>query len=74
MDSPHKRRTRRRADTQLVFDATQKVPGVVLNAILEDWLVPCLVEQFLCERGLTRDSLSAGCRSLEQGCERQQPD
>lgn len=73
-DSQHKRRTRRRADTLLVFEPTQKVPDLVLNAILEEWLVPCLVEQFLRERGITRDSLSARYRSLEQGCGRPQPD
>lgn len=37
----------------LVFDPAQKVPDSVLNAMLEEWLVPCLVEQFLRERGLT---------------------
>ena len=73
-NTPHKRRTRRRADTLLVFDPTQKVPNLVLDAILEEWLVPCLVEQFLRERGITRDSLSARYRSLEPGCERPQPD
>jgi hypothetical protein len=45
----------------------QKVPFPVLDAILKEWLVPCLVEQFLRERGITRDSLSARYRSLEQG-------
>ena len=64
-DSRHKRRTRRRADTLFVFDPTQKVPNVVLNAILEEWLVPCLVEQFLRERGITRESLLARNRTLD---------
>ena len=73
-DSPHERRTCRRADTLLVFDPPQKVPNLVLNAILEEWLVPCLMEQFLRERGITRDSLSARYPSLKQGCGRQQPD
>ena len=64
-DSPHKRRYRRRADTLLVFDSTQKVPNLVLNAILEEWLIPCLVEQFLRERGITRESLLAHYRTPE---------
>ena len=61
--SPHKRRTRRRADTLLVFDPTQKVPNLVLTAILEEWLVPCLVEQFFRERGITQQSLLARYRA-----------
>ena len=52
-----KRALRRHADTMLVFDPAQKVPDSVLNAIVEEWLVPCLVEQFLRERGITRESL-----------------
>lgn len=63
-DSAHKRRTRRREDTQLVFDPTQKVPSPVLDAILEEWLlVPCLVEQFLQERGITQQPLLANYRA-----------
>ena len=50
-----KRARRRRADTMLVFDPAQKVPDSMLNAIVEEWLVPCLVEQFVRERGITRD-------------------
>lgn len=47
----HEKRARRqRADTLLIFDRAQKVPDSVLKAILEEWLVPCLVEQFLHER------------------------
>jgi len=49
-----KRARRQRADTVLIFDPRQEVPDTVLNAILETWLVPGLVEQFLCERGFTR--------------------
>ncbi len=49
-----KRARRQRRDTVLVFDPKQKVPDSVLNAILNEWLVPCLVEQFLCERGFTQ--------------------
>ena len=56
---------RRRTDTSLIFDPAQKVPGSVLDAILEDWLVPCLVEQFLRERGITRESLLARYRTVE---------
>ena len=48
------RTRRRRADTALIFDPAQKVPGPVLDAIVEEWLVPCLVEQFLRERGFTQ--------------------
>ena len=33
------------------------LPRPVLDAIVEEWLVPCLVEQFLCDRGITRQSL-----------------
>jgi hypothetical protein len=36
-----------------------------IDAILEEWLVPCLVEQFLRERGITRESLLARYRTLE---------
>jgi len=61
-----KRRTRRRrADTTLIFDPAQKVPSPVLDAILEKWLVPCLVEQFLRECGITRKSLLARYRTPE---------
>lgn len=58
-----KRARRRRADTMLVFDPAQKVPDSVLNAMLEEWLVPFLVEQFLRERGITRESLLTRCRT-----------
>ena len=37
---------RKRGQITLVFDPTQKVPDHVLMAIIEDWLVPCLVEEF----------------------------
>jgi hypothetical protein len=50
----NKRPRRKRAETLLIFDPAQKVPGPVLDAILEDWLVPSLVEQFLRERGFTQ--------------------
>lgn len=64
--SQHKKRARRpRADLLLVFDPAQNVPGSLLDAVLEAWLVPCLVEQFLRERGITRESLFARYRSLE---------
>lgn len=59
------RTRRRRADTPLIFDPAQKVPGPVLDAIVEEWLVPCLVEQFLRERGITRESLFVRYRNLE---------
>jgi hypothetical protein len=58
------RSRRRRADTPLIFDPGQKVPGPVLDAIVEEWLVPCLVEQFLRERGVTRESLLVRYRTL----------
>ena len=45
-----KRVTRQRSDTLLIFDPPQKVPDSVLKATLEEWLVPCLVEQFLREQ------------------------
>ena len=45
---------RRRADTLLVFDPALKVPDSVLNAIMNEWLIPCLVERFLRERGFTQ--------------------
>jgi len=48
-----KRARRKRTDTVLVFDATQKVPDSVLKAITTQWFLPCLVEQFLRERGFT---------------------
>ena len=62
--SKKKRNRRQRADTLLIFDPAQKVPDRVLTAILEEWLVPCLVEQFLSERGITRHSLEGRYRSL----------
>lgn len=37
---------RKRGQITLVFDPTQKVPDHVLMAIAEEWLVPCLVEEF----------------------------
>jgi hypothetical protein len=59
-------RTRRtRTDTEFIFDPAQKVPGPVLDAIVEEWLVPCLVEQFLRERGIMRESLLLRYRALE---------
>jgi hypothetical protein len=48
-----KRARRQRADTLLVFDPAQQVPDTVLEAIIEEWLVPCLVEQFLREHGFS---------------------
>ena len=68
-----KRRRRSRTDTLLVFDPAHKVPDAVLGAILEEWLVPCLVEQFLGEQGITRNALAAGCRSFGQGRELTKP-
>jgi hypothetical protein len=59
------RSRRRRADTVLVFSSSQKVPDSVLNAIIDEWLVPSLVEQFLRERGVTRQSLLSHYRALE---------
>jgi hypothetical protein len=59
------RARRKRADTALIFDPAQKVPDPVLDALLEEWLVPCLVEQFLREHGITRESLSARYRTPE---------
>jgi hypothetical protein len=60
-----KRRRRSRTDILLVLDPGQKVPEAVLNAILEEWLVPCLVEEFLLERGITRQSLLTHYRALQ---------
>lgn len=47
-----KRACRKRSDTLLIFDPAQTVPGTFLKAIIEEWLVPCLVERFLHERDL----------------------
>lgn len=41
-----KRFRKRRADTMLVFDTAQRVPDHVLKAIIDEWLVPCLVAEF----------------------------
>jgi hypothetical protein len=65
LQTKQSRPRKRRADTALIFDPQQKVPGPVLDAILEEWLVPCLVKQFLRERGITRESLSARYRTVE---------
>ena len=61
----HKQLRRSRTDILLVFDPAQKVPDAVLDAIIEEWLIACLVEQFLAERGITRQSLSSQYRSLQ---------
>jgi len=60
-----KSRRHQRAGTTLVFDPAQKVPGPVLDAILEEWLIPCMVEQFLRESGITRESLLTRYRTPE---------
>ncbi len=60
-----KQRVRSRTDILLVFDPAQKVPDPVLDAIIEEWLIPCLVELFLAERGITRQSLSTHYRALQ---------
>jgi hypothetical protein len=44
-----KRSSRKRRDTVLVFDVNQKVPEHVRKSIIEDWLVPFLVEQLVAE-------------------------
>jgi hypothetical protein len=50
-----KKRVRSRTDILLVFDPAQKVPDPVLNAIVNEWLIPTLVEEeFLCDRGFTQ--------------------
>ena len=59
------KRSRRHKDTLLVFDPAQKVPDFVLDAVVEEWLIPTLVEEFLRERGITRQSLSRRYRTLE---------
>jgi hypothetical protein len=56
---------RSRTDISLVFDPAQKVPDPVVDAIIEEWLIPCLVERFLGERGITRQSLSTHYRALQ---------
>lgn len=48
---------RKRGQITLVFDPTQRVPDHVLNAIIDEWLVPSLVEEFSAElraRGILR--------------------
>jgi hypothetical protein len=37
---------RKRGQITLVFDPMQRVPDHVLNAIIDEWLVPSLVEEF----------------------------
>lgn len=44
---------------------TEKLPDAILHAIVEEWLVPSLVEQFLLVRGITQQSLLARYRTLE---------
>ena len=46
-DKSEKRPRKQRTDTVLVFDPTQTVPDYVLESIIDEWLVPCLVEEFL---------------------------
>jgi hypothetical protein len=57
---------RKRADTLLVFDPGQKIPKSVLDAIVKEWLTPALVERFLQERGITRQSLSTHYGTLSK--------
>jgi hypothetical protein len=45
-DKNKKRSRKRRMDTILVFDPAQRVPDHVLKSIIDEWLVPCLVEEF----------------------------
>ena len=40
---------RERMQITLVFDPRQSVPAHVLTAIIDEWLVPCLVEEFSSE-------------------------
>jgi hypothetical protein len=42
-----KRARQQRTDILLVFDPTQKVPDAVLTAIVEESLVPCVLEEFV---------------------------
>ena len=48
-----KRPRKQRTDTVLVFDPTQKVPDHVLESIIDEWLVPCLVGEFSLKRQLS---------------------
>jgi|HubBroStandDraft_4_1064222.scaffolds.fasta_scaffold07069_10 hypothetical protein len=53
-----KQRRRSRTDILLVFDPAQRVPDALLDAILEEWLVLCLVDELLRER---RPSMGSRC-------------
>lgn len=48
-----KKQKRNSRTTMLVFDPSQRVPDEVLEAILHEWLIPSLVEQFVREGDLT---------------------
>ena len=50
-----KRPRRQRTDTVLVFDQTQTVPDYVLKSIIDEWLVPCLVEEVSSELRKVRE-------------------
>lgn len=57
---PKSRTRRKRAETPLIFDPTQKVPDAVLDAIVDEWLVTCLVGQFLRENGFVQCRFASG--------------
>jgi hypothetical protein len=57
---------RKRGQITLVFDPTQMVPDHALNAIIDNWLVPSLVEEFSAELRARRKAHDLGlARSIK---------
>jgi hypothetical protein len=50
------RACRQRRDTVLIFDPSQKVPDTLLKAIIDEWLVPCIVDQFVRKRNINLEN------------------
>ena len=49
---PHTQKAQKN-DPKMIFWPT-RVPEPVLDSIIDQWLVPCLIEEFLRERGLQK--------------------
>ena len=54
---------RKRGQITLVFDPTQRVPDHVLNAIIDEWLVPSLVKEFSAELRARRKAPDLAART-----------
>jgi hypothetical protein len=73
-DSLRKTTRASRKNTLLVFDPEQKVPASVLHAIVNEWLVPTIVEQFLVDQHIRERSPAVGSLPLLEESRSKQPD